>query len=217
MEIVSISAFESSNIERWVIMEESRYDDDKTHDTNISPKVAAAPYQNIGFYLRECRKEKDYSLRYLASISGADYSTLSRIECGLIRPSVSTLRKLAPVLSLSFNELLARAGYSGQLPGDGDLYLDLEGNQINLFEVSLKMYRKDIFLFSSLNDFFDEYDSDRADVIKSLLILLKEEKKYVDKCTKDTQSSTSYLLAIIKNIKSLISTSRCFLKKTITN
>ena len=63
-------------------------------------------------YIKLARKEKNFSLVYLANLSGLTYSMLYRIEDGsIIKPHPDILKKLAVPLEISYEQLLEYAGY----------------------------------------------------------------------------------------------------------
>lgn len=55
---------------------------------------------SFGNYLSELRKEKGFSQRELAQISGVSNSTISRLESGLVVPDLITLEKIASALEI---------------------------------------------------------------------------------------------------------------------
>lgn len=66
---------------------------------------------NLGDYLRDLRKKKDWSQRDLAYASGISNAEISRIEAGKRKdPSPLVLTKLAKALGVSDTEMLAAAG-----------------------------------------------------------------------------------------------------------
>jgi transcriptional regulator with XRE-family HTH domain len=67
---------------------------------------------DFGRLLKELRKKKKMTLNHLAELSGLSPSYLSRVERG--ERSISNLRllkKLAPHLGLTFEEIIASAGF----------------------------------------------------------------------------------------------------------
>ena len=56
--------------------------------------------------LRNHRENKGYSVRALAKLSGVAPATISRIECGLVDPKASIIRKLATALEISLDDLM---------------------------------------------------------------------------------------------------------------
>ena len=66
----------------------------------------------IGQYIKELREKKDFSQRQLYLYSGVSNAEISKIEKG-IRKKVppETLKKLAPHLGVSYEELMRVAGY----------------------------------------------------------------------------------------------------------
>jgi len=54
----------------------------------------------IGVKLQQLRKDKNYSLRKLAKLSGLSHSFICDIEHGRCNPSIETLRNLAKCLGV---------------------------------------------------------------------------------------------------------------------
>ena len=66
----------------------------------------------FGDYLREAIRKAGYiKVSRLAKDSGVSQSTLSRLVRNLQEPNIKTLRKLAPALKVSYEELLIAAHY----------------------------------------------------------------------------------------------------------
>lgn len=59
----------------------------------------------------ELRNKKGYSQRKLAMVSGVSNSTISRIENATSDADPETLKKIAPCLDISYEELMKAAGY----------------------------------------------------------------------------------------------------------
>ena len=70
---------------------------------------------NLGSFLRGQRKKQKLSLRKVASQAGVSATYLWEIELGKRKtPSAEILKKLAPILGVTTQELLERAGYLEQ-------------------------------------------------------------------------------------------------------
>lgn len=68
--------------------------------------------KSIGEKIKNLRLQAGYeSLGALHRASGVPMSTLSRIESGVQKPRPETLKKLAPYLNVTQEELMAAAGY----------------------------------------------------------------------------------------------------------
>lgn len=65
--------------------------------------------------IREYRKQKNMTLRELASLCGMSISYISQIERGEIDPSLSSLRKIAAVFQLPLYMLLDDVEIIGNL------------------------------------------------------------------------------------------------------
>lgn len=68
--------------------------------------------ENFRRYLRKTRKDKKLTLRQIEVYSGVSNSYLSQVESGKRGiPSPDILEKLAPILKVSYEELMREAGY----------------------------------------------------------------------------------------------------------
>lgn len=66
----------------------------------------------LGEYLKQLRKKKSISQRELAESAGISNAEISRIETGeRQKPSPDVLRKLAPFLGVTYEDLMDKAGY----------------------------------------------------------------------------------------------------------
>lgn len=66
----------------------------------------------LGEYLKELRKEKSISQRELAIEAGISNAEISRIETGeRQKPSPDVLKQIAPILGVSYEQLMEKAGY----------------------------------------------------------------------------------------------------------
>lgn len=62
--------------------------------------------QLIGTNLKKYRLEKNLSQESLANVSGIDWSTISRIERGIVNTSISVIFALAQALGIEPYQLL---------------------------------------------------------------------------------------------------------------
>ena len=62
---------------------------------------------NIAEYIKKARKEKGYSIRKLARLSGVDKSTISKLESGQVNnPRLMIVKTLCRYLDISYGECL---------------------------------------------------------------------------------------------------------------
>src|ERR687884_687926 len=80
---------------------------------------------NLGEYLREQRRNAQYSLRQLAEAAGVSNPYLSQMERGLRKPSAEILQQIAKALRISAETLYVRAGILEERPGSDDVELAL--------------------------------------------------------------------------------------------
>ncbi|MBE3588135.1 MAG: helix-turn-helix transcriptional regulator [Thermoanaerobacteraceae bacterium] len=72
---------------------------------------------DFGNWLKEKRISAGYESQGLLSRAcGIDHSTIARWERGDTKPSPDNLKKLAPYLGISYQDLLAAAGYLDDTP-----------------------------------------------------------------------------------------------------
>lgn len=88
---------------------------------------------HFGEELKKLRHSAEYeTLGSLSRASRVAVSTLSRIEAGTQRPTPATLKKLAPCLGVSYEHLMAMAGY---LPPPGQLIAVDERGVREVFDI----------------------------------------------------------------------------------
>lgn len=71
---------------------------------------------SLGEYIREQRRNAQYSLRQLADAAGVSNPYLSQIERGLRRPSAEILQQIAKALRISAETLYVQAGILEERP-----------------------------------------------------------------------------------------------------
>src|SRR4051794_8293934 len=72
--------------------------------------MAPLTVSSLGEYIRDQRKNAQYSLRQLADVAGVSNPYLSQIERGLKKPSAEILQQIAKALRISAETLYVRAG-----------------------------------------------------------------------------------------------------------
>lgn len=78
-------------------------------DDNVDGE-APKPWEDLGAYIREQRRQTRLSLRKLAEQAGVSNPYLSQIERGLRKPSADILQQIARALSISAESLYVKAG-----------------------------------------------------------------------------------------------------------
>ena len=66
-------------------------------------KIDRAFYRELGNCLQTIRKRRDYSLRYLAELTGLSRTTLDRYELGVTRITPKNFEKICEALNVSSN------------------------------------------------------------------------------------------------------------------
>ncbi|MER8185686.1 helix-turn-helix transcriptional regulator [Kitasatospora sp. NPDC094015] len=83
--------------------------------------MASLNVGSLGEYIREQRRNAQYSLRQLAEAAGVSNPYLSQIERGLRKPSAEILQQIAKALRISAETLYVQAGIleerHGEAPG----------------------------------------------------------------------------------------------------
>jgi transcriptional regulator with XRE-family HTH domain len=82
--------------------------------------AARKQLETLGGFIRERRKQAQYSLRDLADRANVSNPYLSQIERGLHTPSVRVLKAIAAALNVSAESLLVQAGLLDAAEGDED-------------------------------------------------------------------------------------------------
>ncbi|GAA2744999.1 helix-turn-helix transcriptional regulator [Kitasatospora cinereorecta] len=72
--------------------------------------MASLNVGSLGEYIREQRRNAQYSLRQLADAAGVSNPYLSQIERGLRKPSAEILQQIAKALRISAETLYVQAG-----------------------------------------------------------------------------------------------------------
>ncbi len=72
--------------------------------------MASLNVGSVGEYIREQRRNAQYSLRQLAQAAGVSNPYLSQIERGLRKPSAEILQQIAKALRISAETLYVQAG-----------------------------------------------------------------------------------------------------------
>jgi transcriptional regulator with XRE-family HTH domain len=72
--------------------------------------MASLNVGSLGEYIREQRRNAQYSLRQLAEAAGVSNPYLSQIERGLRKPSAEILQQIAKALRISAETLYVQAG-----------------------------------------------------------------------------------------------------------
>lgn len=155
----------------------------------------------FGKYLQSKREAKQLSVRKLAKKARISYSELSRIEHGK-QVTPSTLRKLAPYLSVPYDVLLDKAGFSYRKDTSDPLYLDLNGSPTNLEQEALKLYSIDVELFFTLSTFIDNCNLDDSQHIKTYIEICRKKKHLSTQ--KKLNSNEKMFLNLTNSLQTLI-------------
>ncbi|MFJ9696812.1 helix-turn-helix domain-containing protein [Kitasatospora sp. NPDC101183] len=81
--------------------------------------MASLNVGSLGEYIREQRRNAQYSLRQLAEAAGVSNPYLSQIERGLRKPSAEILQQIAKALRISAETLYVQAGILEERRNEG--------------------------------------------------------------------------------------------------
>jgi transcriptional regulator with XRE-family HTH domain len=91
--------------------------------------LGALPIKPLGEYIREQRRNAQYSVRQLAQVAGVSNPYLSQIERGLRKPSAEILQQIAKGLRISAEQLYVRAGFLEYREGNQELVAAILGDE----------------------------------------------------------------------------------------
>lgn len=114
-------------------------------------------YEHLGKRLRQLRKAKGYSLAYVAERLGKTKKTVQRYEMGMHRMEVSTIRQLADLYEISYNELMQGVQQEMNTPqilGDHQNNIDFLADKPELLSLYQEICEKETLalLFDSAKD-----------------------------------------------------------------
>lgn len=130
---------------------------------------------NIGEYIRKKRMERGLSARELARRSGVSQPYLSQLENGKNEnPSIEILKKLAKALNISYVELMAIAGYMGDISKEADA-ITFQILMDNCIEEQKKTHLEMIYNFCK--DFIDMYDQGNSNALDAAIKIAERLQK----------------------------------------
>lgn len=128
----------------------------------------------FGAYIKFLRTKANISQRELAEQANLSTSEISKLENGeRQKPSVKFLKCIAPVLNVSMQDLLYRAGYiDDNLESDSEFsekkFTDSMGNTIDVPYLINSIYSVDKDLLPLLKMLIDRYNTDDLRIVKGL-------------------------------------------------
>ena len=142
----------------------------------------------FGDYIKNLRNEKALSQRELAEKAGLSNSEISRLESGeRKKPSPVTLRAIAPILGVTYEDLINEAGYAKEVvdhPGYiENIYRDEDGRLVEIVTAAKDIDSSEIkwanvaFRVSSSDISKEELDIISAQTEALLQQFLKNNKK----------------------------------------
>lgn len=94
---------------------------DSDDELDVDDPAAVKPWEDLGEFIREQRRQTRLSLRKLAELADVSNPYLSQIERGLRKPSADILQQIARALSISAESLYVKAGILEEREGDVDV------------------------------------------------------------------------------------------------
>ena len=97
-------------------MKEGDLDKGDSDDIRSAPSEASLLRERVGLKLKAARRQKQFSLRALATQVGFSASFLSQVELGQVSPSLGSLDRIAQALGMHLSDLLSeQAAANGPL------------------------------------------------------------------------------------------------------
>lgn len=128
----------------------------------------------FGEYLRDLRKERNLTIRQIEAYSGVSNSYLSQLENGKRGiPSPEILQKLAPVLKVSYETLMEKAGYLGRS--------DIRNPHTDLYEPTPQEIENVIREYDLQFDGAPLTEQDKEEVLEFVRLVLKRRKKKAER------------------------------------
>lgn len=129
--------------------------------------------RGVGDYIKNLRLKKDITQKDFAEKTGLSASELCKIENGTRnKPSPKALKAIAPVLGVTLQDLLYRAGYIDDISDDPGFstkqYIDSMGNNIKMTYLIDSIYHADIDLLPKLKKVTDQMDKKSIMIIEEL-------------------------------------------------
>jgi transcriptional regulator with XRE-family HTH domain len=129
----------------------------------------------FGDYIKGLRKSINLSQRALAEKAGVSSAEISRLESGERKnPSPSTVKAIAGALGVSYEDLMARAGYMEKVISRGNfedvIWEDETGTPVDTFRRQIEnITRRDKELISILERAVRSSSEEELETIKKLL------------------------------------------------
>lgn len=124
--------------------------------------------------IKNVRKRLGMSQREFAKELGITQAQLCRLETKPnTRPTRKTLKALVPYLGKSYSELLAGAGYSGNVHVNEEFY-DKSGDPINIMKIMEELFQTDPELIGYLNGISYYGTQENLEVLKIMLQTMKK-------------------------------------------
>ncbi|WP_280716253.1 helix-turn-helix transcriptional regulator [Kitasatospora sp. MAP5-34] len=126
--------------------------------------MASLNVGSLGEYIRDQRRNAQFSLRQLAEAAGVSNPYLSQIERGLRKPSAEILQQIAKALRISAETLYIQAGILEERRGEGlELRAAILADPlINEQQKQALLAVYDAFLKENFREHASEHASERA-------------------------------------------------------
>jgi len=134
----------------------------------------------FGEFVRKLRLERGLSQRQLAEYAKLSNAEISRLENGeRQKPSVVTIRAIAPYLGVDYKELLLQAGYIDNIESSrmgSKTYLDSKGKPMDIVHLAKSIYKIDPDLIESFHQAVEKAPKKDIEMIKKLLSIFSNDR-----------------------------------------
>ena len=174
--------------------------------------LVVTPIPTLADLIKNRREEKNMTQSALASAANLQPAELSRLENGITKkPSKEVLKKLSPLLGISFSQLLIFAGYSCII--DDEQFFDKEGNLICSREILRNIYSADYQLLLALQN-INMLSQEDVVLLTDQILLMKKlssiqshktSNRYLSEIVKQFEITKDFLSKQLKQILHMIS------------
>ena len=166
---------------------------------DVIPSDVLQYFGNVGGQIRDARLARHLSQEIFAKKAGISKVQLSRIENNKHKPSRQTLKKISPLIDISYHDLALQAGYS-ILPDDE--IANGKNDAMDALSIVSPIYRSDSELLEELRNFEEIGTRENTRTLKSILRGMRKgmviEQKKADDVT-DAEKAFQTSFSALKN------------------
>ena len=175
---------------------------------NTVPTDVLQYFGNVGGQIRDVRQSKHMSQESFAQKAGISKVQLSRIENNKHKPSRQTLKKISPLIGISYHDLALQAGYS--IPPDDGIANEKANDAMDALSIVSPIYRSDSELLEELRNFEAIGSRENTNTLKSILRGMRKgvviEQKKADEVTDAERAFQTSFSALRDFINASLST-----------